>query len=120
MELTTQQKVISIYSQMLNDLLVYTSQIRFIHGWFYEQIKGKHKFLESEDLKFEWDRSYPYSKDLDHINSILRIVAGPNGSIRDFCREYFEREVKQGLDIPEVQEIKKLSESLESYLKENN
>ena len=122
MDFTTQQNVIGLYSLMPKEDMIINR--RNLQEWFYEQKENNQDFFC--DLKFDWDGEYPVSKEIDYIQSILRsvnylqfnLIKG-NYRISDWCRGYFERNMKPKMNEKELDEIGRLSKSLFDFLSSN-
>ncbi len=117
MDFTTQQKVIGLYALMPEEINLREINRVKLHDWFYQRKKQDPSMFEN--LKFNWDGSYPLSKEIDYINSTLKTVAGLSRNLCDFCKNYFNEKMKPKINEKELDEMKRLSKSLFDFLSSN-
>ena len=117
MDFTTQQKVIGLYALMSEEINLRKINRANLHEWFYQRKKEKPSMFGN--LKFNWDESYPLSKEIDYINSTLKRVAGLSENLCDFCKNYFNERMKPKINEKELDEIRRLSKSLFDFLSSN-
>ncbi len=117
MDFTTQQNVIGLYALMPEKINLRKINRANLHNWFYQRKKEDSSMFR--DLKFNWDGSYPLSKEIDYINSTLRTVVGLSGNLCDFCKNYFNEKMRPKINEKELDEIGRLSKSLFDFLSSN-
>ena len=114
MDFTIQQKVIGLYALMPEEINIREIKRENLHNWFYQRKKQGSPIFEN--LKFNWDRHYPLSKDIYHINSTLKTVVGLSKDFNDFCRNYFNENMKPFMNKSEINKMRKLRKPINKDL----
>ncbi len=117
MDFTIQQKVIGLYALMPEEINIREIKRIKLHNWFYQRKKEDSSIFG--DLKFNWDGPYPSSKHIDYINSTLKTVASLSKNLYDFCKDYFNENMKPRMNKKELDRMERLSKSLFDFLSSN-